>query len=101
MSLKLSEAIAALERGDEVEYRESEYFKWSDWKINLKAQSLYIATKCQYRLKPKPMVIWVNFFDANTGYAFASKERAATEGDILASSYLRTAVKFREVVGEE
>ena len=53
-------------------------------------------THCDYRIKPEPLVIWVNFYDGCRDFIHLN-EQAATEAGI-SNKATRTAVKFIEVI---
>lgn len=93
--MKLSEAIAALERGEEVEYIGA----INSWRP-LTFDSGFMLGKAkdyQFRLKPKPVepvTVWLNFYP-DQAFVHTTKARAERDADIHAS---RIAVPFREVV---
>lgn len=94
--MKLSEAFAALERGEEVEYIGA----IDSWRP-LTFDSGFMLGKAkdyQFRLKPKPVepvTLWVNFYFTGSVCAHPSKESAEC-AKFPSSS--RIAVPFREVV---
>lgn len=97
--MKLSEAILALERGEEVEY--ADYSRtnthWFSFTKEFSSIPVCRAFDLQFRLKPKPpKEIWVNVYE-NDFVAHVTKDQAEREAK---GGVIRTAVKFREVVGE-
>lgn len=97
--MKLSEAIAAIERGEEVEYKPKGHNKWFRFGFDvLDSWSIKNTLEFSFRLKPKPVEIWVNFYEQGVCYIYHSKTDAINSKTDKAS---REAVHFREVVGEE
>jgi len=92
--MKLSEAIAALERGEEVEFSRDD--EWLTFSENTRFD-LIAAKSHKFRIKPKPVdpaTVWLNFYPDQV-FVHTTKARAEREADIHA---FRIAVPFREVV---
>lgn len=94
--MKLWEVLKAIEEGDKVEYFNKYENKWEEFYFG--AWHIQDAEKLQFRIKPKPMEIWVNFYENQAGLAHSSKQSAI---DICNSVATRVAVHFREVIGDE
>lgn len=87
--MKLSEAIAALERGEEVEFSRDD--EWLTFSENTRFD-LIAAKSHKFRIKPKPITLWVNFHPDRM-FVHVSKEIAEREAG---PSALGIAVPFRE-----
>lgn len=95
--MKLSEAIAALERGEEVEVKRKDRDVWHIFDGLTAYHPRDAAYYYQFRLKPKPvepMKVWVNFYPERM-LVHTSKEIAERD---VGSAASRIAVPFREVV---
>lgn len=94
--MKLSEAIAALERGEEVEYKASKnyWFPLTD----TSGFTVGSAINWQFRLKPKstdPLKLWVNIYDHGF-LAYDCLDHAKVGASSTRTS--RIAIPFHEVV---
>lgn len=99
-NMRLSEAIAALERGEEVEYYNS--ISWVSFTLG-NTNCISSLINYEFRLKPKPMDIWVNVYEDGYTSGWTTKEKAynAAMKPLFSGVVKRVAVLFREVVGEE
>lgn len=101
--MKLSEAIAALERGEEVEWKEKDKKEWVtfDKLVFDEITTIWLfdqlSTILEYRLKQKSMEIWLNIDENGAFWVHESKESAKKFASLTAK---RIAVHFREVIGE-
>ena len=73
--MKLSEIVAASERGEVIESR---YKSDRVWRI--KDNFVYWhVTAFEYRIKPNPLEMWVNVCSDGSMYAYETKELAALD----------------------
>lgn len=97
--MKLSEAIAALERGEKVEVT---HYTWNDWEDFTEEDNIGLnhAKEYTFRLKSKlnkPTILYVNIDNTGDGNAYSTKEKALDRNN-WGTVNVRFAVPFREVV---
>jgi hypothetical protein len=96
--MKLSEAIAALERGEEVEGKHEDWDEWCNFLKCVYFSFHSIQKHFCFRIKPKPvetMKVWVNFYANGVTYAHTNLDKVKKSAS---SEATRIAVPFREVV---
>ena len=69
--MKLSDYVAAFERGEAVECRSNHHCIWGDMDAK---RAWYQAD--EYRMKPKPAEVWVNFYNDAGQDAFLDEKTA-------------------------
>lgn len=99
--MKLSEAIAALERGEEVEYLLPATKEWCKFEFDtIDSWKIRELREFKFRLKPKPKEVWLNIY-SKASFTHDTEEEARKANFIYGYKYgpgARVAVKFREVV---
>ena len=93
MEMKLSEFVAAFERGEAVQFRASDGV-WADKNTN------NWASNTAYRLKPKPAELWVNFYNGSPPSAHTTSAAAEkfVRKNLVSHLTTRVAIHMREVV---
>ena len=94
MEMKLSDYVAAAERGEAVQFQTVPCHAWYDRQPTMAWYPCYA-----YRLKPAPLECWANIYDIHTiptVYYHASKAKALLVASALPP--IRRAVHMREVV---
>lgn len=97
-TIPLSEAIAALERGEEIEFSDKDMIHWYsiclDDLLDFKKEDYRKST---FRIKQKPMEIWVNISKDPDGFDYIYTSEKAARDDSRPEDK-RVAVHFREVI---
>jgi len=89
--MKLSDYVAAFERGEIVQW-EGKPGVWDDKRDN------HWDSRYEYRLKPKPLEVWVNIYENDRPRTSLNHPTEAQARAMASPDALRTAVHMKEVV---
>jgi len=89
--MKLSEVVAAAERGEAIEWR----FNFSDW--GDKGPNIPWYPHYEYRVKPEPLEFWVNTYEGGVKLFHRTAEGAKAGVLMSGAPVVRVAVHVKEV----
>ena len=92
----LTELSNAIDNGEVVERRRNKYAHWCEY-----TGISFPLHEYQYRVKPEPMVVYVNYYADTSISAHRDKDLALTRASQATRALIKTAVKFIEAENQD